>query len=144
MGLSDDDTGYKLGEMKPDGKRKTPVPDGGEGPLDRILSGLIDSRRRYLLYYLGENEDAYITEAAKYVTACEQQCELEDVPDGARERVKIDLYHGHLPQLADSDLIEYDQRSGAIRFRDPPDQLRKFLELAEDTEDIDTPDPGTD
>lgn len=116
------------------------VPDGGGGPLDRILTSLKKPRRRYLLYYLNEQEHAHIAESAQYIAACEWECELEDIPAEAHENVKIDLFHVHLPYLADFDLIEYDPQNGDIRFRDPPDKLLEFLDLAKSTEDIDLPD----
>lgn len=126
-------------------KRKFILSDGGGGgePLERILTGLNDVRRRYLLYYLTEQQYAHIAEAAEYIAACELECELGEVPPEAHEDIEIDLFHTHLPYLTDLDLIEYDSRNGDIRFRDPPEKLMEFLELAEATEDVDTPDIET-
>lgn len=115
------------------------ISDGGGGPLERILSGLNDSRRRYLLYYLNEKQHAHIDEAAQYIAACEGECELEEVPNQAWETVKTDLFHVHLPHLTELDLIEYDSRNCDIRFRDPPEKLRDFLDLAEASEDLERP-----
>lgn len=108
--------------------------DGGETPLDQILSCIQNKRRRYLLYYLEEEDDAYIKDAAQFIAACERECDLEDVPAEASEQVKIELYHVHLPKLADQNIIDYDSRSSAIRFQDPPDDLSDFVELCSSME----------
>ncbi len=89
-------------------------------------------------------QHAHIAEAAQYIGACEWECELEEVPAEAHEDIKIDLFHVHLPYLADLDFVEYDPRNGDIRFCDPPDKLVEFLELAAETEDINLPDLETD
>lgn len=113
--------------------------DGGTTPLERILIGLEHPRRRYLLYYLDERKHAHIAEAAQYIAACERTCDLNDIPAEHHENVKIDLFHVHLPKLADLELIEYDSRNGDIRFREPPDHLPKFIRLAAQTDSVEKP-----
>jgi DNA-binding transcriptional ArsR family regulator len=112
------------------------ITDGGQSTIDRILSGLDDPRRRYVLYYLDEADDAYIEDVARQVAAWERDCDTDDVPAEARKRVEIQLYHVHLPMLEDLDLIDYDQRSGGVCFKNPPDALPEFLELASSVESI--------
>lgn len=139
MHPSDDDNGGRMGEFKAVMDQCNTVSDGGVTPLDRVLEGLADPRRRYLLYYLNERESCGIDEAAQYVAACERECDLEEVPAKATERVKINLFHAHLPKLDEYNLVEYDQRSKEMRYRDPPDSLSEFLKLAKDMDTIDPP-----
>lgn len=108
--------------------------DGGREPIDRILLALSEPRCRYLLYYLEGEGDAYIEDVARFITACERSCDPDDVPDEHTERVRRDLYHVHLPKLAASNIIDYDQRSGAMCFQSPPEELSKFLQLASSVE----------
>lgn len=110
------------------------VPDGGRQPIDRILLALSEPRCRYLLYYLDGEGDAYIEDVARFITACERGCDPDDVPEDHNDRVRRDLYHVHLPKLAASNIIDYDQRSGAMCFQRPPEELSKFLQLASSVE----------
>jgi hypothetical protein len=106
------------------------VPDGGQDSIDRILLALADSRCRYLLYYLDREDDAYIEDVARFIAACERSCEPAEAPVGHTERIVRDLYHVHLPKLAENGIVDYDPRSGAMCFQSPPTALSKFLELA--------------
>lgn len=103
--------------------------DGG-ARLDDFFRALADSRRRYALYYLREEERASLAETARQVAAWEHECPPDDVSDETVENLKIDLYHNHLPRLRDATLLEYDQRSGMLVYRDPPDLVSACLDLS--------------
>lgn len=130
--------GNETANNSDDRANRTISPDGGRSRVDRIVACLGEHRRRLLLYYLAEREHAGIDDAARYVVAAEDGCDPDDVSDEAHERAKVDLYHCHLPTLADLDVLEYDGRSGAMRFRDPPDGLADFLDLAAAVETTDS------
>lgn len=110
------------------------VPDGGRDPIDRILLALSESRCRYLLYYLEREGDAYIEEVARFIAACERSCDPEEAPEDHTDGVVRDLYHVHLPKLAQNGIIDYDRRSGAMCFQSPPTGLSKFIEIASSVE----------
>lgn len=131
MCLSDDDIEELVREIN-----GQPISDGGRSPLDRILIGLHDDRRRCLLYHLDEEDPCSLDGAARRVAAWEHGCDPDDVPDDIYDRVKLDLYHTHLPKLADLNVLDYDKRSEAIRLRDPPEKLSDFLELAREEDDL--------
>lgn len=113
------------------------TPDGGHTPLNRILISLQVNRRRYLLYYLQEEDSCDLDDAAQHVAAWEQGCDLSDVPPKIHDRIQMELYHIHLPKLEQLNIIDYDKRSGGIRLRDPPDKLDAFLELARAEDELD-------
>ena len=132
MGLSDDCDGEWCGETNP-----FPVSDGGHSPVNRILTALQDDHRRYLLYHLREEDPSTLDEAARRVAAWDHECDPADVPGEVHERIRVELYHSHLPKLDDMSVVDYDERSGAIRFRDPPNKLGDFLDLTRSVDDID-------
>ena len=120
-----------------DGINSLPASDGGRSPLNRILEGLKDTHRRYLLYHLQEEDPSTLDEAARFVAACDQGCDPADVPSKILDRIKCELYHTHLPKLTDLNFIDYDDRTGALRLRDPPNRLADFLDLTHLVDDID-------
>lgn len=77
------------------------------------LGVLADERRRYVLSYFRNTDDdvAELAELVGWVQAHETERE-----GGRRETVRIELHHNHLPKLADSSVIEYDARSGTVRY----------------------------
>lgn len=116
------------------GRGRAPVPDGGREPIDRVLLALSEPRRRYLLYYLDQQGDAHIDEAALFIAACERDCDPSDVSEDRSEKVRRELYHVHLPKLSEENIIDYDRRSGAMCYQDPPLELPEFLDLASSME----------
>lgn len=104
--------------------------DGGRDPMERVLLAVSEPRRRYLLYYIERQGDAYIEDAARFIAACEADCDPSDVPTESTETVSRELYHVHLPKLADENIIDYERRNGAMCYQDPPPELSAFVDLA--------------
>ena len=96
--------------------------------VDESLSLLSNRRRRDVLYCLSETKVASIESLATAIVAREVSVPAERVSPDDRERLLIDLYHTHLPKLADRGLIEYDQRSGTVRWSTVSDELETLLE----------------
>ncbi len=105
------------------------ISDGGQSPLDRMFDSLRGQRRRHLLYYLEERDSTRIEDAARFIAARERDCDPADVPADVAERVRVTLYHVHLPKLAENNIVEYDRRSGAMQFQDPPDGMSDLIDL---------------
>ncbi|MFC7155045.1 ArsR family transcriptional regulator [Halomarina halobia] len=83
--------------------------------LDRTLRLLAHHRRRAILELLIEVDDGGIT-FSRLVRAIARSEGEDD-----SESIRIDLHHCHLPRLADAGVVEYDHRSGAIRYRSADD-----------------------
>ncbi|MDG5760820.1 hypothetical protein QA600_15900 [Natronococcus sp. A-GB1] len=105
-----------------------PAVGGQRSSVDESLSLLSSRRRRDVLYCLSETEVASIESLATSIAAREVSVPAERVSPDDRERLLIDLYHTHLPKLADRGLIEYDQRSGTVRWSTVGDELETLLE----------------
>lgn len=82
--------------------------------LDELLDLLTSARRRYVLYLLAENEHANVQNLAVQIAAWEDDVSLREVSDDRHDRVVLDLFHNHLPRLADDHIVEFDRRSGDI------------------------------
>lgn len=108
---------------------KPRVTDGGER-LGEIFEAMTDQRRRYVLYFLQEEEVADIETLAEHVAAWEQDITVEAVSEDEVTNVQIDLFHTHLPKLQDAGLVEYDRRSRTARYRLPSALINKLLQLA--------------
>jgi len=76
---------------------------------DTVLHLLADERRRSVLNHLMENG--------------EKAVEIEDLvaattdTEESSEQVSIELHHVHLPRLAEEGIIDFDARSGSVRYR---------------------------
>lgn len=108
--------------------------------VDDLLAILVDSRRRYALYYLLSNEYVDVDGLALQIAAWEDETTPTSVDDDVYESMKISLYHNHLPQLEEHDIVEFDVRSGDIVRTDGFDAIRSTIErtktLDEQTETI--------
>lgn len=130
--MSDDDSGGGQGEKRSGGKSKYEARvkgDGGIATLEVVFRCLTDPKRRFVLYYLQDNEIVTVNELAEQVAGWESEIPPEKVDAEHRERIATELVHTHLPKLADALFIEYDRRSNTIRYTDPPALLDEVLRL---------------
>lgn len=96
-----------------------------------VYSALADPVRRYVLYYLTEQEspvtfDRLVTRVA----ARRADSDPDSVDDATLDEVRTTLYHVHLPKLADLGAITYEDTPGEIALTDDTDSLSPFLEPA--------------
>ena len=82
---------------------------------DRIFDILSSPRRRYVLYFLRtEPNPIQLTDLAEHVAAWENDTTVEELSTQQRKRVYVSLYQTHLPKLAESGLVNYDEDSGDV------------------------------
>lgn len=118
-----------------DGPRGQVTADGGRPALDRVLEGLSRERDRHILYHLMDNEPTEFDELVDAIAAVEAGRSAAAVPDDVHEEIRTKLYHMRLPKLEDLGIIEFDERSGAVRYRNPPPHFEEFLHLARDLDE---------
>ena len=114
--------------------------DGGTEAITVILGALTHWRRRYILYHLHDCPGPVeADELARQVLAWETNTTVGNITDKECERVVTDLYHNHLPKLADADVIEYDQRTLTAQLVDHAELPTTVLEsIKQIEEEIDT------
>ncbi|WP_202614413.1 DUF7344 domain-containing protein [Halostella litorea] len=112
--MSDDHDGDSPGDARPDGGGTTPP------SLDTVFDLLSDRRRRYALYHLVEAGPTTV----EYTSLAERVADWEADGDEASadrvETVAADLYHSHLPKLDAENVVDFDPRSGVVRYRGQP------------------------
>lgn len=111
-----------------------PTLDERRASIDESLSLLSNRRRRDVLYRLSEAEVTSVDSLAATIAAREASVPAEQLPEDDRKRVQVDLYHTHLPKLADRGLIEYDARSGTVRWSAATDVLESLLKCCYELE----------
>ncbi len=109
--------------------------------LNRLFSVLSNGRRRTIVSVLmsggadisassGTDTDTIaITALARQVIAAELGCHPTAVSDADCDRVRVSLYHSHLPAMDAAGLLEYDHETKSVRYEghpllvdcDPPD-----------------------
>ena len=78
-----------------------------EGALDEMYRSLVSERRRILLCVLARTTgQTSVAELAEAVARREDSDEESQRP--SKEKIKISLYHNHLPTLDDRGLIEFN------------------------------------
>ena len=82
---------------------------------ETLIDAFAHRRRRLVLAVLDARPESVEFEALVDVVAVREGDETGVVDVGDRERVRISLYHWHLPKLADAGLVEYDRESGRVR-----------------------------
>lgn len=106
----------------------------GRHSLDAVFEALRYRRQRYALYYLQETEICGIDDLTDRITAWERTEAADEPEETLRKEIKAALHHHHLPRLDDAGLVEYDERTCTVRFREPPVVLERLLSVAADVE----------
>lgn len=103
-------------------------PDGGADPnaLDRAFDALRHPYRRHILTLVAERNPRGVADVVSKHLATE-----DDDP----ERLTTELYHAHLPKLADSGYIEWDEDTHTVRRGPNFDEIAPLLRLLDDHED---------
>lgn len=98
--------------------------------LDILFDLLSKERRRYVLYYL-RNQDGPVTihDVAEQVSEWESKGAPEAIPPDA-DRIEITLKHNHLPKLESAESIEYDPNTQSIHLRGPSPAFEAILMIA--------------
>ena len=94
--------------------------------LDVCLSLVADRRRRKLLEQLRHNGGGAVQIDALVDHLFQAEPAAADDRQSSRDQLAIELYHSHLPKLADQGIVDYDRERGTIEYR-PDDHLETVL-----------------
>lgn len=83
--------------------------------LDATLELLANHDRRRVLGYLMDDSDGTATVEELVDHVAEKRAErTDDALD--TDQIETRLHHVHIPKLADAGVVEYDHRSGEVRY----------------------------
>ncbi|EJN57477.1 DUF7344 domain-containing protein [Halogranum rubrum] len=106
--------------------------------LDACLQLVADRHRRRIIHHLRHEATGTSTVDEIVDQFHNSGSDSKDGPPQDREALAIQLYHVHLPKLADHDVVEYEHRSGSVRYR-PDEQLETLLDSL--PEEVSLPNP---
>lgn len=95
--------------------------------LDTAFELFGNQRRRCVVQRLQEaGEPMQLSELEAEIAGIEIGT-AADVSDVDAERVRISLYHVHLPKLADAGLVEYDAEEEVVSLTERAEQFEPYL-----------------
>lgn len=119
-------------EQRPEGAKSREAPALEDSPLsvDTLLDILANANRRHLIDLLRDRPDK---------TASFEAVTKHIITEAGRDRgvqpndddVQVELYHTHLPKLADAGVVEYDIRSQTVRYHSN-ERLEALFDRVED------------
>lgn len=111
-------------EDSPPSDHPSQLPDGPS--LDDLIALLTHERRRRLLAYLTERPGESVP-MGKLEDVVTEDAAPGSVPSRRPEPVEIDLYHVHLPKLADAAVIQFDREARTVCYVGP-DELAELVD----------------
>ncbi|WP_323190277.1 hypothetical protein [Halostella sp. PRR32] len=102
--------------------------NGGLSDKDEVFSLLSNHRRRYTIQFC-KQEDGPVTlsDLAEQVAAWEEEKDVPELTSAERKRVYTSLQQTHLPALADSGMIEYENHE--IELTEAADELDVYMDV---------------
>ena len=99
--------------------------------LDSCLQLVADQHRRQVIHNLRREAEGTATFSDLVEQLSSRAADSTDGPPQDREELAIRLQHTHLPKLADHGVIDFDHRTGTVRYQ-PDEQVEAVLDsLAE-------------
>ena len=95
--------------------------------LDACLTLVADRRRRRLLEHLRHNGNGEVQLDDLVDHLYEAEPAAADDRQMSRDQLAIQLFHIHLPKLADHGVVEHDHERGTIEYR-PDEQIEAVLD----------------
>lgn len=124
------------------GPRMSSDGDGGELTTAEALKLLADGERRHILKELRNRapDDGIDLQEAETLLKIAQQTRGEPADSGGDadvdvEQLEVELRHNHLPRLAERNVIEWDETSGAITRGPAFERISLFIEILDEHSD---------
>lgn len=106
--------------------------------LDACLRLVADRHRRRIIHHLRHEANGTTTFDDLVDHMPRRAPDAKDGPPQDREALAIQLHHTHLPQLADHGVVEFDHRTGVVRYH-PDERVETVLDSL--PEEVSPPNP---
>jgi hypothetical protein len=124
---------------------KPPNSDSADNRLtiDKMFELVSNQRRRYLLYYLWENDgQGQIGALAEQIAAWENDISIQCVTSKQRKCVYTALQQFHLKRLEQYDVVSFDKRDGTIELGAAAEDIKQYLDAIEESTPVSDPYTG--
>ncbi|WP_226008302.1 DUF7344 domain-containing protein [Natrinema salinisoli] len=99
--------------------------------LDKIFGLLKDERRRYVLYYLYEQDGPVaIRDVVETIENWEDDPPPEDSSLDKFERISLDIKYNHIPKSDEVQFIQYDSEQSVIQIQGSPPEFDTLVTIA--------------
>ena len=95
--------------------------------LDACLQLVADRHRRRVIHHLRHEANGTTTFDDLVEQIHRRASDSKDGPPRDREEFAIRLQHIHLPKLADYGVVDFEHRSGTVRYH-PDEQVERVLD----------------
>ncbi|MFC6940730.1 ArsR family transcriptional regulator [Salinirubellus sp. GCM10025818] len=95
--------------------------------LDACLQLVADQHRRRIIHHLRHEANGATTFDDLVNQVHSRASDSKNGPPEDREKLAIQLHHTHLPKLADHGVVDFDYRTGAVRYY-PDEQVEAVLD----------------
>lgn len=95
-----------------------------------VLRALGNRQQRYTLYHFLDSESATLDELADVLAGWMAATENQVTTDVERSSLRVDLYHNHLPHLANLDLVAFDPEAKVVDRSPLSTAERELIETA--------------
>ncbi|WP_277555699.1 DUF7344 domain-containing protein [Halobaculum limi] len=106
--------------------------------LDACLHLVADRNRRRVIHHLRHEATGTLTVDELVDQFHSSGSDSKDGPPQDREELAIQLHHVHLPKLAEHGVVEFEHRSGAIRYH-TDEQVEAVLDSLLESVSVTTP-----
>ncbi|WP_336339662.1 DUF7344 domain-containing protein [Haloarcula brevis] len=106
--------------------------------LDAWLQFVDDRHRRRIIHHLRHEATGTTTVDELVEQFHSSGSDSKDGPAQDREALAIQLHHVHLPKLAEHGVLEFEHRSGSVRYT-PDEQLETVLDSLPEEVSLSTP-----
>lgn len=105
--------------------------------LNTLFHLLSNHRRRAVLaQFLSHKRKLTVNDLTKEIVVQEQNAPVTDVPSDTVTQIHISLQHNHIPKLAETPLIEYDEERQIVEPTEQLEQLKPFLSTVVEADSV--------
>lgn len=118
-------------------EQRTQTPTIDTDAFDTLFTLLRDPRRRTIIAVLAACEgEIAVSDLTRAIAAHEHDGSVADVSNAERRRIAVSLHHDHIPRLAASEFVDYDDRRETVAATENLERVAPVLSLVTEDEAV--------